>query len=420
MMKKLLLATATVLTLAGASAQDLKQAKKQIEKKDWAGAKTTLDQLVASDKGAKDADAWYNKGKVYSVYFTDSSLKGSIPNANMTALAAFGKAYELDSMKTSITAALDNKFNYIFSLYTSTYNDASKILSKNDFANALVGFKQADTIGHFLDSKHIANLPLDTVVTYYMGFCSMKLDKNDDATYYFKKLADAKVSGQGFDLPYNWLVFYYSDKKDWDNADKYAAIGKALYPKDSYFDDVALQHLKEEGKTQELLKKYEEVLAANPDSYEHQYNYGNTLFGLCYGVDKKPENYTDLVSKLEAAFTKCTQLDPSRPEAYLALGKSHFNQAVSINDSLKTIKGKTPADEANKKALQAQADGQIKSAITPLETVFNYYDTKTGLKTSEKSNYKSSISLLGDCYRYIDNKDKAKFYDDKYTAADSK
>ena len=160
--------------------------------------------------------------------------------------------------------------------------------------------------------------------------------------------------------------------------------------------------------------------AENPDDYDHQYNYGNTLFGMVYGVDKRPANYQDLVTKLEAAFTKCTQIDPSRPEAYLALGKSHFNQAVAINDSLKTIKGTAAADQASKKAMQAQAEDQIKAAITPLEKVFNFYDTKGTLKTAEKSNYKSAISLLGDSYRYLDNKDKAKFYDDKYTAADSK
>jgi hypothetical protein len=156
------------------------------------------------------------------------------------------------------------------------------------------------------------------------------------------------------------------------------------------------------------------------DSYEHLYNYGNTLFGLCYGVYKKPVNYADMVSKLEAAFSECTQLDPNRPEAYLALGKSHFNQAISFNDSLKTIMGKTPVDEANKRALQTQTYNQIIAAISPLETVFSYYDGKSEITTFEKAYYKVAISLLADCYRYINNKEKAKFFSDKYAAVDSK
>lgn len=419
-MTKFFLAGLSALTLLGASAQDLKQAKKQIDKKDWASARTTIDQVVTNDKWAKDQDAWYTKGKVYSQFATDSALHGQVPGANMVALESFRKAYEIDSTKTSIEAVLDNKYAYIANLYNTSFNEAYRIFQKNDFAGSLPGFNNTNQIGRFIYDKHIGLTGLDTVVTYYLGFCYMKLDKNDSASYYFKLLADAKVSGQGFDLPYRWLVYVYSDRKDWDNAQKYAAAGKSLYPKDTYFDDVALQMLKEQGKTGELLKKYEDVLAADPNSYEHQYNFGNTLFGLVYGVDKKPSNYAELVQKLEGAFTRCTEIDPNRPEAYLALGKSHFNQAVAVNDSIKVIKGKTPADEANKKALQTQAEGQIKSAITPLEKVFGFYDGQATLKTAEKSNYKSSISLLGDCYRYLDNKEKAKFYDDKYTAADSK
>jgi hypothetical protein len=419
-MKKLLFAVVSASTLLSASAQDLKQAKKQIDKKDWTGAKATIDQLVANDKTNKDYEVWYDKGQVYSKFATDSSLKGQVPGANMIALGAFDKAYTLDSQKTKIAAVVDGNFSSITNLYSTTFNEAYRIFQKNDFSGALPGFSDADSIGRFLYYHHIALTALDTVVTYYLGFCYMKLEKNDSATFYFQKLGDAHVSGQGFDLPYNWLVYYYSDKKDWTTAEKYAGIGKTYYPKDAYFDNVELQHLKEEGKTDELLKKYEEVLAENPDDYDHQYNYGNTLFGMVYGVDKRPANYQDLIQKLEAAFTKCTQIDPNRPEAYLALGKSHFNQAVAINDSLKTIKGTAAADQASKKALQAQAEDQIKAAITPLEKVFNFYDTKGTLKTAEKSNYKSAISLLGDSYRYLDNKDKAKFYDDKYTAADSK
>jgi len=419
-MKRTLLTALSALSLFAASAQDTKQVKKQIDKKDWAGARTTIDQVVANDKSAKDPDAWYLKGKIYSTYATDSALKGTVPGANMIALAAFRKAYDIDSTKTAIEAALDNKFAYIANLYNTSFNDAYKIFQANDFANAYAGFVNTDSIGRFLYEKKLGLTGLDTVVNYYMGFATMKLEKNDSATYYFKKLADAKVSGQGFDLPYRWLVYYYSDKKDWDDAQKYAAVGKSLYPKDTYFDDVALQMLKDQGKTDDLIKKYEEVLANDPNNYEHQYNYGNTLFAIVYGADKKPANSADLITKMEAAFTKCTQLDSTRPEAFLALGKSHFNQAVAVNDTIKTIKGKTPADDANKKALTAQAEAQIKAAIPPLEKVFAYYDAQAKLKTAEKSNYKSSLSLLGDCYRYIDNKDKAKFYDDKYTAADSK
>ena len=420
-MKKTLLTALSALSLLALSAQDIKQVKKQIDKKDWAGARTTIDQVVALDKFSKDPEAWYTKGKIYSQFYTDSSLKGTVPNANMIALNAFETAYNLDSTKTQTYAALDSKFAYIANLYSSTFNDAYKIFQKNDFAPALGGFQNTDSIGRFLYFRHIGLTALDTVVTYYMGFAEMKLEKNDSTTFYFQKLADAKVTGQGFDLPYRWLVYYYSDKKDWNDAQKYAALGKTYYPKDSYFDDVALQMLKDQGKTDDLIKQYETVIAADPNNYEHQYNYGNTLFSLVYGVDKskEPTNAADLITKLEAAFTKCTEIDPTRPEAFLALGKSHFNQAVNINDSLKTIKGKTPTDDANKKALQAKAEDQIKQAIAPLEKVFTFYDGKGDLKSADKSNYKTSISLLGDCYRYIDNKDKAKFYDDKYTAADA-
>jgi hypothetical protein len=419
-MKRTLLMVLSGLTLLTSYAQDTKSVEKQISKSDWAGARTAIDQMTATDKFSKDQHAWYLKGKVYSQYATDSSLKGQVPGANMTSLEAFKKAYQLDSAKANMDAILDKNHYYIVALYNTTFNAAYKVFQSNDFANALIGFHQANDIGQFLYDEKIGLSALDTVVTYYMAFSHMKLEHNDSATYYFQKLAEAHVSGQGFDLPYNWLCYYYSDKKDWANAQRYADIGAKYYPNDSYLQDVTLERLKDQGQTDSLLAYYQQILSANPNSYEHQYNYGNTLFGLVYGVDKKPADYEQKVQQMQAAFNKCISLDSTRPEAYLALGKSYYNQAVALNDSIKHINGTTPADAANKKAILASAQGQIKMAITPLEKVYSYYDTKGSLKTGEKSAYKSSLSLLGDCYRFLDQNDKAKYYDDKYSAADSK
>ena len=261
-MKKLLFAVVSALTLLSTSAQDLKQAKKQIDKKDWTGAKATIDQLVGSDKTNKDFDVWYAKGQVYSKFATDSSLKGQVPGANMIALAAFDKAYTIDSGKTKVAAALDGNFSSITNLYGTTFNEAYRIFQKNDFATALPGFSNADSIGRFLYTHHIALTALDTVVTYYLGFCYMKMEKNDSATYYFQKLGDAHVSGQNFDLPYNWLVYYYSDKKGLDHGGKICRHRKNLLSQGSIFQAMSscrTSRKKEEARSGALQKKYKEI-----------------------------------------------------------------------------------------------------------------------------------------------------------------
>jgi hypothetical protein len=172
-MKKTLLTALSALSLLALSAQDMKQVKKQIDKKDWAGARTTIDQVVVLDKFSKDPDAWYTKGKIYSQFATDSSLKGTVPNANMIALHAFQTAYGIDSTKTQIEATLDSKYAYIANLYSTTFNDAYKIFQKIDFANGLRGFQDADSVGRFIYEKHIGLTGLDTVVSICLtaGWC---------------------------------------------------------------------------------------------------------------------------------------------------------------------------------------------------------------------------------------------------------
>ena len=70
--------------------------------------------------------------------------------------------------------------------------------------------------------------------------------------------------------------------------------------------------------------------------------------------------------------------------------------------------------------IKAQVVALCEKAIPPFEVVFKELDSKSNLKLSEKSEYKSACNNLAYCYDRKKDKAKADFYQKKYDEADSK
>ena len=75
---------------------------------------------------------------------------------------------------------------------------------------------------------------IDTTSTLYAGVSAEKLEKPDEAAVYYAILADNKIAKYGGDELigiYQWLARHYADKKDYVNANKYAALGSGIISK---------------------------------------------------------------------------------------------------------------------------------------------------------------------------------------------
>ncbi|MBI2730220.1 MAG: hypothetical protein HYX40_05630 [Sphingobacteriales bacterium] len=414
-MKRLFLLALLAISSFAIHAQDTKAVKKLLEAKDYAKAKDAIDQVLATDKGAKDWEAWFLKGKIYGSLAANEATKSLVPDGRMVAFDAIKKAFEMNNPMATLMLSQEG-FKPVFGLYEGYYTEGSGFFNAEKYEDAFNSYKNANTIGEYINKNGWALSALDTSLVFMAGASANNAKKMEDALFYYSKLADAKVSAPDYLAAYKFIIYYYNEKKDDANFHKYLDLGKQIYPKEKYFDEVEIEYLDKKGDKDAVLKKYEDILAKDPSDYENTFYYGATLFNMVYKDDAKIANKEELIGKMEKAFAKCIELKPEEMDAYLELGKSHYNLAVEFKEKADAIKpnpGKalTPDDQAKKKDLQAKAEKKLNDAIPYLEKAFNIMDAIADKKMGQKAKARSIAMLLRDSYNFINKLDKVKFYD---------
>lgn len=414
-MKRIILLAILAVGSFNLFAQDVKTAKKFLDAKDFAKAKDAIDQTLAADKGAKDWEAWFVKAKVYGGLAANEATKSLVPDARMIALEAIKKALEINNPLATLVLTQEG-YKPIFSLYEGYYGEGAAFFNAEKYEDAFNSYKNANTIGQYINKNGWALSALDTSLVFMTGASANNAKKLDEAVFYYSKLVDAHISSADYLPAYKFVIYYYNDKKDDEAFHKYLELGKKVYPSEKYFDEVEIEYLDKKGDKDAVIKKYEEMLAKDPADYENTFYYGATLFNMIYRDDAKIDNKAELIGKLEKAFTKCIELKPEEVEPYLELGKSHYNQAVEFKDKADLIKPKpgkalTPDEQAAKKSIQAQAEKKLNDAIPFLEKAFTIMDAVADKKAGQKAKLRSVAILLRDSYNFINKPDKSKIYD---------
>ena len=420
-MKRVLLTTILAIAVSGIFAQDVKKTKEFITANAWDKAKASSDQTLANAKNQKSAEAWYLKGKVYSACAANPGFKSLVgPDGRMQALDAFKKSMELDKTMATTLLTLD-QYQPVFTLYTTNFEEGAALYNSEKYPEALQEFKNCSVFGDYIFSNGWGLYKLDTTLTYYSALAALNAKNEEDAVKYFTKLADGRVASTPEQATsYRYLAKYYYDKKDEANMTKYIKSGMELYPKDEYLPLLELDYVREKGDKAALYKKFDEMVAANPNNFDVLFEYGNELFAETHVADasKRPANYTANCAKIEELYKQAIALKPENMDAQLALGKHYYNMALFMEEDVNKIRGTKPEDVKKKADLAAQVAETSTKSIQPLEIVYNAFDSQGKLKTHDKSNYKSSCSLLSYCYEKKKDKTKSDFYQKKYDDAD--
>jgi tetratricopeptide (TPR) repeat protein len=310
-------------------------------------------------------------------------------------------------------------------IYQGYFKTGAAFYNSNNFQDAFTNFKKSLEVGAFINEKGVANIKLDTLVTLYTGISAEKLNQKDTAAIYYSKLADAKVTGENLVEIYKWLADYYRQKKETEKAANYVTVGKSLYPKDPFWDSFELEMAGESGNKQDLLAKYEAIVAKEPDNYLYVFNYGVELYKEAYkdSISKRPANWEAMIDKAETNMKKTIELKNDFPQANLVLGQILFNKGVDLNKKMKEIKlpasGKLkPEEQKMKDDLKAQMMSKFDQAIPHFEKVDQLLGSKGKLKMDEKSNLKDTYDLLINIYEQKNLKDKVKEYEDKFNNVD--
>ena len=430
-MKKVALLIVMATMAITMHAQKLDKAKSLLSSKKVAEAKTEIDNFLAIEKNKNNSDAWYTKAKIYLAIAADPALKSTVTDPRGDAFNAVKQYYEIDSKIKDTTQRyvqmiLENN-QPLVDMYKSYSADGSTFYNANNFNDAYTNFAKCLEVFDFMSVRKMITFQFDTTTTLYTGICAEKASKPEVAAEYYGKIAQRKINSDGFIEIYKWLTDFYYKKSDLANAAKYLNLGREVYPKDQFWDAFDLDMVREKGSKEELYKKYEQVIAANPTNHLFPFNYAVELYQEGYNEDitKRPATSKELIAKAAGLFKKVIEMKPDYANAQIVMGQLIYNEGADIVAINKTIRppagGKLKPDELKKKEdLRNQTKAKFEEALPYFEKVEQILGGQGKLKMDDKTILKSAYDLIIMINENKSNKEKAEEYTVKYNEVDKK
>lgn len=435
MKKRILFLAAVCLSAFTLKAQNYTSIKNILAINQYAKAKEEFDKNITNAKFAGKAEAWMLKTAIYGGLAMAEENKGKPAGDQLTseADAAFAKYKEMEPEMTLVNDPIyqNGPVNLYSSYYTNGYTD----YSAKKWEPAFQKFKKAVVYSDLLISRKVLGVTMDTNVLILAGITAEQTDHRDDAAVYYGRLADSKVTGDGFESVYRFLVSHSFEKKNMASFEKYKALGKELFPKSEYFNydkvDFAVGLVKD---FNDKIKAVEEVLATDPNNYKANQVLGEIIYDTLNSRDETavmPANFAELEKKMLDAFKKASAAKPETENPYLYMGDHFINKAVKINDArsahvkdmgARTKPGTKPSAEDVKKRddLDKSYGDALEGAREPYEKVASLYAAKGTLDMRDKQQYKKAVSYLADVYAFKKAQAKGKPADQAKYAAEEK
>ncbi len=440
-MKKLFLLITTGLVVVGVNAQSYEPIKNMLAINQFKKAKEDFDKAATNAKFLSKPEAYILKTTIYAALSMDDATKNTATGDQLTndADAAFRKYQEMDPGMSLISDLIyqNGPINLYSSYYSSGYHD----YQGKKWPASFEKLKKAVEMSDLLISRKMISVTVDTNVLILAGIAAENSGNKDEAVKYYSRLADNKITGDGFESVYRFLVSYYFGKKDMASFEKYKGLGGQLYPKSDYFkfDKIDFAIGLEENFDAKL-KAVEEVLASDPNNYKANEILGELIYDTLNSTKEGsaiPSNAAELEKKMVAAFTKAAAAKPDIENPNLYLGDHFINKAVKINEAREAhaadMKTRTKPgtlaskeDIAKRDLLDKQYGDALEGAREPYERAAAIFAAKPKSEDKnqlmrDRQQYRKVASYLADVYTYKKIQAKGKPADlAKYTAEEKK
>jgi len=414
MKKVLLVAAGLSLSFMGlAQKKNVTTAIQAMNNGDLEEAQKAIDAAVLDESTKNDEKAWFTRGDVYLKLME----AGKVPQdkAIQEAANSYMKVvqikpdYKTDEMNVRLLNIASSYYNAGVTAYNNKqYTEAYKALETPVKIHDLEGGK-----------RFAANKSFDTVATEadrVRAYSAFYNNQYDEAAAILNKLKDNPIVAEANN--YLMLAEIYSKQNNDAALLKAIEEGRKKYPADPNLRNQELNIYIKAGKTDELVKKFEDAIAAEKDDKvkaELYFNLGNTYNNMAFPKDAagkdmaKPANYKDVVAKAESAYQNAIKLDPTKPEYQYNMGAVYFNQATEVNNKMNAITGNTAADNKKFDDLKKDRDAYFAKALPYLEQTYNILDPKSSnLNQDDKYTYQASMMALREIYSRLSQLDKAK------------
>ena len=439
-MKKVILFSAICLAAFSATSQKYSDIKNLLILNQFEKAKTDFDKAITNAKFAGNAEAYILKTAVYAGLASADAVKNTPDGAKYAdeAAAAFKKYREMDATMALATDPIYQ--NGPIKLYSTFYSSGYEDYSNNKWQSGYEKLKNAVEMSDILLGLKVLTVPIDTNVLILAGITAEKSNNRDDAAKFYGRLAEAKITGEGFESIYRFMVSYAVEKKDMASFEKYKALGKQLYPKSEFFtyDKVDFAVGLAEG-FENKRKALDEVLTTDPTNYKANQIMGEIIYDTL-NSDKEgavlPANAAELEKIMVSSFLKAATAKPESEISYLYIGDHFINKAAKINNArsahIADMKTRTKPgtmaskeDVAKRDQLDAQYGEELEKAKEPYEKATAMFAARVkennGLEIRDKEQYKKAINYLSEIAMFKRIQSKGKPADiTKYTAEEKK
>ena len=405
-----------------AQKSQIRTAKNYMGEKNYEKAKAAIEEAVTSESTKDDPSAWYVRG---TVYLQMQLLK---ENADKDFYTEAGKSYK-KAIALNPSYEKQDINQKLYAVARLNFNDGIRAYEKLNYDLAYNKFAEVVDIAGLEDGKRFSGktwAEFDTIARQaaaYQGFSAYYANKYDEALPLLEKAkVDPVVKSSNI---YLMLADVYEAKND--NSNMMAVLSEARkdFPSDKTVVNRELNYYIKAGKTDELVKKLEDAIKADPTNPDLLFTLGVAYDGMANPKDKankelpKPANYSELFTKAEEAYSNALKA-ADKPEINYNMGALYFNRAVMVNEDMNAITGSSSADIKKYDALKAQRDDWFNKALPYLEKTVTAYDPKaTSLKGEDKNTYMSAIVAAKEIYAKQNKLDKATEFKKKLEAVNN-
>ena len=432
-MKKIILVAAAFAftTTAWAQKQNIQTASNYLNDKDYDKAVEYINMAVNDPSTKDNPKAWYVKSRIYMAMQQDASKKANNPYreaaTSLMKVVQLDTKYEKEDVNTALTICA---YNF--------YNDAVANYNKKMYDEAYTLAKGTVDIHDLEGGKRFAgNKSFDTVAAQAMvmeAFSAYYAKKYDEAQPVLEALKNNPI-GKSANV-YLTLSDIYNRQGKPDQQIAMLEEGRAQFLDNANLRNEELNYYIRTGKQDVLMKKLEEAAAKEPNNAELQFNLANGYANMAIPKDAngkelpKPDNYTDLLAKAEAAYAKAIAIDGNNGGYNYNAGVLYYNEGTELNkqmnkeadlsNSAKVAAEKKKHEDAYNK-LTAQRDVLFDKAVPYFEKTVSTLGANVGsLNADDKFSYQSSLIALKEIYARKNQLDKSEEMKKKIEALRSK
>lgn len=320
--KSILTGIGFLFFLGFGKAQDSTSIIQLLQQKKYALAKDAVDRLLTEKE---TATRYMLKALVYDSIAKSPASNGLLADGRWQSFLALKKAISLYNGTGTFQGQqlAQDLYNGFIQEGLANFNAAVEKNDKLLFETALSVFKKAEQVNGFQHQQNWEAPASNLLLASYLSKSAIYAEKEGDAEFYSKKYID-NTEARTSEIVYQWLLYYYSKRKDTEAFYKYLDKAKAVYPNSNFFLLTEIDWLRQQLQYDTLFTRYQQLITANPSNPKYQLAYCrdifNSLWPINTGAGKTAEELINLVKPL-------VRKKETETEACLLLAKSYSNMA---------------------------------------------------------------------------------------------